>query len=67
MATEWETLPDNLHNTTTMDPIQQKRKSINRGEAPLLRRAAVIGYGDIAKGMGRIEQGRFDGQNCFNG
>ena len=27
-----------------MDPLQQERTPISRGEVPLLRRAAIIGY-----------------------
>ena len=48
---------DSLHNTTTMVPIQQKRKPINRGEVPLLRRAAVIGYLWYSKGNGEDSTG----------
>ena len=53
---KWETLPDSLH-TTTMVPIQQKRKPINRGEVPLLRRAAVIGYLWHSQGNGEDSTG----------
>ena len=50
-------MPDSLHNTTTMVPIQQKRKPINRGEVPLLRRAAVIGHLWHSQGNGEDSAG----------